>query len=616
MASTAAWSLLLLPLVQAIEPARFPRQPVGNGTTPFTFNDTVPSSRYVSSLASISWVAGDVDGQYITENDDGALVFENIATGDSQVLVDADAIPEDYWEYWTSPEADRVLWATNYTKQYRYSYFADYLVQDVESGELTPLVEDQAGDIQYAEFAPTGGAIAFVRGNNLYISNGSEVTQVTQDGNEDMFHAVPDWVYEEEIFGSRSTFWWSPDAQYIAFLSFNETGVETFTIPYYMDSSEVAPPYPRELELRYPKVGSINPRVEFNILDLSTMEYENIPIDAFEPNNTVVGEVAWLTEDHSAVIYRVYNRVQDLDKHVLVDPVAKTSEVVRERDGTDGWLENFLAIQYVGAIDDSNETYYVDLSDESGWNHIYLHPVSGGDSMQLTEGEWEVASVYKVDAERQLIYYTSTESHSTERHLYSVSFNGTKTPLVDPDVPAYWSASFSSGGSYYILNYLGPDVPYQELYSINSTTEPLDTITSNAELHANLTALELPTTNYFELEHPDGYTLNVMERLPVGFSPDQQYRKSSICPPTESFSPWYSRALFAPPSSQTPSLTYLTSTAVILLPYGGPNAQEVDKQMMPFNFRYYLSVSALTSSTLSLSPCPLHLPLFHLPPLF
>lgn len=178
----------------------------------------------------------------------------------------------------------------------------------MESGELTPLVEDQVGDIQYAEFAPSGGSIAFVRGNNLYIYNNSEVTQVTEDGGPDMFHAVPDWVYEEEIFGDRYTLWFSPDAQFMAFLSFNETGVGTFRVPYYMDNSEVAPPYPRELELRYPKVGSTNPTVEFNVLDMSTMEYSTIPIDAFEPNNTVIGEVSWVTDDHSAVIYRAYNR--------------------------------------------------------------------------------------------------------------------------------------------------------------------------------------------------------------------------------------------------------------------------------------------------------------------
>lgn len=550
-----ALSLLLLPLVAAIEPPRAPTQPQGNGTEVLTFNETTPTAFYTPSSVSVSWISDEEDGKYVTENEDGALVLQSIVTGDSEVLVEADSIPENYWEYWMSPTADRILWATNYTKNYRYSYYSDYQIQDLESGELTPLVEDQAGDIQYAEFAPTGDAIAFVRGNNLFIYNNSEVTQVTDDGGSDLFHAVPDWVYEEEIFGDRYVLWWSPDAQYIAFLTMNETGVDTFTVPYFMgsplDPQEIAPEYPYELELRYPKVGSTNPTVEFNILDLSTMEYSNVPIDAFESNNTIIGEVAWVTDDHSGVIYRVFNRVQDLDKHVLVDPVGLTSTVLRERDGTDGWLENLLAIQYIGTTDDSNTTYYLDMSDESGWNHIYFWPVEGGNSTQLTDGEWEVASVLKVDTERQLVYYTSTEAHSTERHIYSVSFSGEKTALVDDAVPAYWSASFSAGGSYYIRSYLGPNVPYQELVNINST-EPIDTITSNEALLQNLTALALPNITYFELEHPDGYTMNVMQRLPANFDASQQY-------------------------------------PALLIPYGGPNAQEVHKQMSPFNWKAYIA---------------------------
>lgn len=114
MAITRA--LLLLPLALAIEPARRPNQPVGNGDKQLLFNETTPA-KLTSSLASISWVSAEEDGNYITEDDDGAIVRQSIVTGDSEVVVAADAIPEDYWEYWISPEAGRVLWATNYTKQ-------------------------------------------------------------------------------------------------------------------------------------------------------------------------------------------------------------------------------------------------------------------------------------------------------------------------------------------------------------------------------------------------------------------------------------------------------------------------------------------------------------------
>ncbi|SMY25359.1 unnamed protein product [Zymoseptoria tritici ST99CH_1A5] len=546
---------LLLPLTIAIDSPRQPHQPLGNGETLLTYNVTTPTALYrPTAPKDVDWISGEQDGQYITTNDDGALVLENIVTGDSNVFIDAAKVPEDYHEYWISPDQERVLWAVNYTKQYRHSYFADYLIQDVQSGETTPLVEGQVGDIQYAEFAPAGGAIALVRGNNLYIyGNDSKVTQITDDGGPDMFHAVPDWVYEEEIFGGRSALWFSPDGKYAAFLSANETGVGTFTIPYYMDDSEVAPPYPRELDLRYPKVGTTNPTVEMNMLDMSTMEYTNVPITAFASNDTVIGEVTWMTEGHSGVIYRVFNRIQRLDKHVLVNPTTGSSEVVRERDGTDGWLENNAVMAYVGRVANSTGDFYLDLSDESGWNHIYLYPVAGGDAIPITKGEWEVTAMLKVDTARSLVYYLSTEHHSTERHLYSINYaTGEKTALVDDTIPGYWSASFSSAGDYYILSYQGPDVPYQEVYSLNSTT-PLSTLVSNSALLQNISSLHLPNITYFELPLPSSnFTLNVMQRLPPNFDPTKQY-------------------------------------PVLFTPYGGPNAQEVSKRFQTLTWRAYIA---------------------------
>ncbi|KAF2211266.1 hypothetical protein CERZMDRAFT_106497 [Cercospora zeae-maydis SCOH1-5] len=551
----------LLSLTAAIDPPRKPRQPLGNGERRLTYNETTPAAINRATSQSVSWISGEQDGSFVTVAN-GSLVLENIVTGDSSVFVAADRVPEGYHEYWISPDQERVLWAVNYTKQYRHSYFADYLIQDVESGETTPLVVDQVGDIIYAEFAPTGSAIAFVRGNDLYIHDDGEVSRITENGGPDQFNGIPDWVYEEEIFGTRKTFWFSPDSSFVAFLSFNETGVGTFAIPYFMDNQDVAPSYPRELDLRYPKVGTTNPTVQFNILDMATKEYSEVPITAFSANDTVVGEVAWITDEHSAVVYRAFNRVQDQDKHVVVDPVAKTSEIVRERDGTDGWLDNTQAIQYIGSISRGNSTgtysnsnsdsYYVDMSDESGWMHIYLHSASGGEPVQLTSGEWEVVSILKVDTARNLIYYTSTEHHSTERHVYSINYaTQEKKAIVDDTVDAYWSASFSSAGDYYILSYQGPDVPYQEVYSTN-TSEPLSTLVSNEALVRNISELHLPNITYFELSHPEGFTLNVMQRLPPDFDPSKKY-------------------------------------PVLFTPYGGPGAQEVSKRFQSLAWRAYVA---------------------------
>jgi dipeptidyl aminopeptidase/acylaminoacyl peptidase len=294
-----------------------------------------------------------------------------------------------------------------------------------------------------------------------------------------------------------------------------------------------------------------------NMLDVESGEYTNIPIDAFPEDDLVIGEVVWLTEEHSKVLYRAYNRVQDMEKLVVVDVEAGSSKVTRERDGTDGWLENLMQVRYIGAVETANASYgnateyYMDLSDMSGWAHIYLFPVDGGEPIALTSGEWEVISVPKVDYSRGLVYYTSTEHHSAESHIYSVSFSGEKTALVDDSVTAFWTGSFSSGGSYYVLRYAGPDVPYQELYSINSS-EPIRTIVNNTALYEKLQGYALPNITYLDMEHPDGYTLDAMLRLPPNFDPSKKY-------------------------------------PLLLIPYGGPNAKEVHKDFNPLNWKAYVA---------------------------
>jgi dipeptidyl-peptidase-4 len=80
----------------------------------------------------------------------GALILEDIVTEKQTILISADKVPKSIRQYWINTNLTKILYATNARKQYRYSYFADYFVQDVASGKIEPLVADQKQDIQYA----------------------------------------------------------------------------------------------------------------------------------------------------------------------------------------------------------------------------------------------------------------------------------------------------------------------------------------------------------------------------------------------------------------------------------------------------------------------------------
>ncbi|RAL09759.1 prolyl dipeptidyl peptidase DppIV [Aspergillus homomorphus CBS 101889] len=547
--------LFIAGLAQARELLRNPYSPTGSGHQRLTFNETVVSKAIAPSTTSVEWIATEEDGQYVYQDEDGSLKITNIVTNHTQTLITADHIPPKVHSYQIKPDLSSVLWETNYTKKYRHSSLADYYVQDVASLQLTPLKSDQSGDIQYAQWSTVGNTIAFVRGNNLFIWVDGVTTAITTDGGPDMFHGVPDWVYEEEILGDRFALWFSPDGEYLSFLSFNETGVPTYAVPYYMDNQAIAPPYPVDVPIRYPKVSQTNPTVQLSVLQVSEKQARAIPIASFDPDGLIIGEVSWLTDTHTTLAVKTFNRVQDRQAVVAVDTASGRAETINERDGTDGWIDNTLSMTYIGAIDDTSPLYYLDISDQSGWSHLWLFPVTGGEPIALTSGSWEVTSILSVDKTKQVVYYLSTQHHSTERHLYSVSYRTFEiTPLVDDTIAAYWSASFSAHSQYYILTYSGPDVPYQELYSVNQS-RPLRTITDNAETITQLQSFSLPNITYFEIALPDSptnETLNVMQRLPVDFSPDKKY-------------------------------------PVLFTPYGGPGAQQVSKSWQSMGFNAYIA---------------------------
>lgn len=106
-----------------------------------------------------------------------------------------------------------------------------------------------------------------------------------------------------------------------------------------------------------------------SLLDVESMDLMSIPIDAFPADDLIVGGVSWATNAHDRLIYRAFNRVQTEEKLVTLSVPSSESNTYRERDGIDGWLDNLLAINSVGAIN-GNETYYLDMSDASGWTHL------------------------------------------------------------------------------------------------------------------------------------------------------------------------------------------------------------------------------------------------------
>ena len=87
------------------------------------------------------------------------------------------------------------------------------------SKELRKLSKN--GVQQIPTFSPDGKKIAFVRKNNIFITDGTTERQVTTDGKfNEVINGIPDWVNEEE-FGFNNAIAWSADSRTLSWIRYD-----------------------------------------------------------------------------------------------------------------------------------------------------------------------------------------------------------------------------------------------------------------------------------------------------------------------------------------------------------------------------------------------------------
>ncbi|KAG0317535.1 hypothetical protein BGZ99_006222 [Dissophora globulifera] len=508
---------------------RMSRQGMHDMRPSFSFEDMFNQS-FTPRVQSLAWMPY---GDIILSNVDGSepkvfLPGENITDTQGR------RIP--FFSFLVSPDEKYVLIASNRRKQWRHSFNATYYIYSMENYQLTPLLESLGEPgVELVAWSPVGHSLAYVQNNNLYVFQDlANRHQVTFDGAVTIFNGITDWVYEEEVYASPSALWWSPDGASIAFLRFDETDVPEFHYSLYMDNQLDAPAYPRDIMMKYPKVGFPNPTVNLHIYNLKTglLPSAATPLEAvnldgiFDPENRIIAEVKWATAGSDALLVKVQNRVQNHEKLVLVNPVSKSGKVVREWNAgqTDGgWIDMQQSMRFIAPSKAVPGGGYLDIANNNGYNHIALYtPIGNAEPKWLTSGEWEVQSIAAVNQNDGLAYFISTEKSSIERHLYSVSFDtAERKPLTDVTQPGYYSASFSTGAGYYLLSYKGPDVPWQKVKK--TTDEKFNSdVENNDVLRAALNETQVPSRRWSTV-NLNGRECNYMEFLPPGFTPEQQY---------------------------------------------------------------------------------------------
>ncbi|KAI8985642.1 dipeptidyl aminopeptidase [Trametes punicea] len=523
--------------------------------------DHIFNGTFSAHTRSILWVPEAGDGVFATVQG-SSISLVDLKSNSTKDLVSLTDVKDEggrplIWASWKlSSDMKYLLVKADYKKQWRHSSVGNYYVHEFATKRTWPLIPpSNPPTTAYATWSPTGQSIAYVTDNDLYVvpspSDTASPIRVTTSGNASLFHGVPDWVYEEEVFSSDYALWWAPDASKIAFLRFDETAVDEYTYPVYnpTEDAHAVVPYPEHVVMKYPKPGYNNPLVSVHVFQLDqylqTMRDLGSGANGTEvargatlelhweerqaPNNSIISEVAWVSEN--VLLVREVTRAAEDGSVVFFDfndDPANAGIVVRKlgkngEQGDEGWIDSIQAIYPLpSSLSPHGQPAYLDIvPTPAGYNHIALFsPANSSTPSFLTSGEWEVTSdILAVDVNRSRVYFQAANPSSTQRHIYSVplpKLSGEEQAeleaLTDTSSPGFYDADFSPQGAFYLLSYRGPHAPWQRIVHVDD--EDFDYVLSeNPQLNMTLAQYELPIVTHSTVDS-DGFELNVLEMRP------------------------------------------------------------------------------------------------------
>lgn len=325
-------------------------------------------------------------------------------------------------------------------KTYRYDIAAKAAVEAEPSPNAGPSAPNRfAGRPQGVErgrqaafaLSPDGKLKAFYRDRNLWLSEagGGNETAITTDGSEKARtkYGVASWVYGEEL-NQTTAMWWSPDGKRIAYYRFDESQVKDFFLQ--LDQTQLQSKMDIEA---YPKAGTPNPVAELFVYDLETKKSTQLDVRDGKPfENSVVGHyvyhVVWSPNGAELLANRT-NRRQNIMEFTACNPQSGKCRVIIREEWLPSWTENSPPMQYL-----KDKHRFIWLSERNGWKNYYLYDLSGKLIAPLTNHQFEVASIVRVDEEAGLLYYLarSGDNHmKLQLHRVGLDGKGDKR-LTDP----------------------------------------------------------------------------------------------------------------------------------------------------------------------------------------
>lgn len=406
---------------------------------------------------------------------------------------------------YTPDETQMLLTSSPPERQYlsRLTPSGNFYLYNLKSKNITQLTN--ATEPQYNQkFSPNGKYFGYVRENNIFVFdiNSAKENQITNDGNFNIINGRFDWVYEEE-FGISDGWKWSPNNDKIAFWRLDQTNVKEFVFTEW-DST-----YLNLVKMKYPKAGEENSLVKIGVYDLNSKKTKWIDIG--NETDIYIPRIYWTKIPNILAILRL-NREQNNLEILFSNVETGITEVVMN-ESAKNWLDIHDHFYF---LENGN---FIFSSERDNYLHFYLYDYKTKTAKQITKGNWEVESLYGVDEEKEILYFSSSEISALERQIYSIKFSGKNKKQLTTESGTH-SAKFSPNHKYFLNYYSNSYLPNQ-VYLKQNDGKRLEVLVDNSmEIFKGY---NLSKTEFLKFQTSDSVELNASIMKPVDFDPNKKY---------------------------------------------------------------------------------------------
>lgn len=382
-------------------------------------------------------------------------------------------------------------------------------------GEVQRLTSTEATETN-AKVSPLGGYVSYIREQNLYIINLDTGVEraITTLGGDAISYGMADFAAQEEMY-RFSGYWWSKDDKNIAYTRVDESNVNL------MQRFEIDADGVTIIPQRYPFAGTPNPVVELFTIELASNAVTEVELGA--DKDFYLARVNYSLDGTLAV--QKQSRDQKRLDLIFVDPDTKAQTIV-VTDTSDTWLNLHSNLTFI-----EGGAKFIWTSERSGFNHAYLYAKDGTLVRELTEGNWILSptgraggAIRAVDEAAGYLYVTGWRDTPTEKHLYKVPLSGGESVSLT-EVGGWHDTWVANDGSFFVDN--GQNSTRPPYTAIRDGEGRLLTyIVENAldENHAYYPYLADNSNRSFgRLEADDGTMLDYQIYLPTDFDASKKY---------------------------------------------------------------------------------------------